>query len=88
MAMKTMKLTELSDDVRSFLDQAQEGDGVRVEDETGQARYSIAPYHQETAEERSAAQERLRQLQRKTRRAMDEQGVTEEDIDRVLQEDN
>jgi hypothetical protein len=87
MSMKTVKLTELSEDVRSFLGEAGKGDGVMVEDETGQARYSIAPYHRSTADERAAALERLRRLQNETRLAMEEQGVTEEDIDRLLQED-
>ena len=86
--MKSVKLAELSDDVRSFLSQAGEGGGVMVEDETGRARYSVAPYHQPTSEERAAALKWLEQTQRKSRQAMEAQGVTEDDLDRVLQEDN
>ncbi|MGH7202172.1 MAG: hypothetical protein ACREJB_16325 [Planctomycetaceae bacterium] len=83
-----MRLTELSEDVRAFLDQARQGNGVTVEDETGQARYSIAPCHQPTVQERSEAMKRLQQLQQQTRRAMVERGVTEEEVDRLLQEDD
>ena len=86
--MKSVKLTELTDDVRSFLSQAGEGGGVMAEDETGQARYSVAPYHQSTAEERAAALKWLERTQHKSRQAMEAQGVTEDDLDRLLQEDN
>lgn len=86
--MKAVKLSELPDEVRLFFEGIQSGDVVTVEDEQGRSRFSIAALFRASDEERAAALSRLRQLQEKTRQAMQASGVTEEDVDRVLQEDD
>jgi hypothetical protein len=85
--MDRVKLSELSDVVRAWLNEIRQGDGVVIEDDAGQGRYSVAPFHQATADERQAALQHLGRLQAQTRQGMDEQGVTEDDIDQLLQKD-
>ena len=86
--MKKIRLNDLSEAVRSFFSQASGEEGVMIEDETGRARYGVVPYREASVEEKQQADEALRRLQEKTGQAMREQGVTEEDIDRALQEDD
>lgn len=85
--MNRIRLSELSDAVRAWLNEIRKGDGIVIEDDAGQGRYSVAPFHQATADERHAALQRLGRLQVQTRQGMDEQGVTEDDVDRLLQKD-
>ena len=85
---KRLRENEVSDPVRTFLDQAFESGGVIIEDEQGAVRGSVVPYFEAPPAERQAALRRLQKLQERTRAAMDEQGVAEDDIDRLLQEDD
>jgi hypothetical protein len=64
----------------------QPGQGIVIEDETGQAQYGIIPYVETSPEERAAASKRIKRLQQMTRKAMKEQGVTEADVERLLLE--
>jgi hypothetical protein len=86
--MQTVRLNDLCEPVRSFIEQASLGDGIIVADETGRARCGVVPYRQATAEEKRLADESLTRLRRKVDQAMTEQGVTEGDIDRALEEDD
>jgi len=87
MSMKTVKLTELDEAVRSFLDQAQQGDGIRVEDAEGEPCYSVAPFYRAGDQERQQALARLAEIQRKQRERMEAEGKTEEQLDEILQEE-
>ena len=87
MSLRKIKITELSESVRSFLDEVRSGGGVIVEDESGRPRYGVSPYDQATEDERQAAWLRMRRLQREVRLRMEAEGKTEEELDRILQEE-
>ena len=59
-----------------------------VEDEKGQLQCGITPYFEASPMEKRRAQEDLERIWEKTSQAMEETGVTEEDIDRDLQADD
>jgi len=86
--MKKIRLTELSDAVRSFLDQVRTGESIMVVDENDQLQCGITPYYRASERERAEAWERLEVLQERVGRRMAKKGITEDDIDRVLQEDD
>lgn len=86
--MDKVRLNDVSKDVRAFLDRAFAGGGVLVEDETGRARGGILPYFEATDAEKRRAWKGMERLQRKVAASMKRQGVTEQDIDRVLLEDD
>jgi len=86
--MKKIRLNDLSEVVRSFFAQASGEGGVMIEDDAGCARYGVVPYREASVEEKRQADEALRRLREHTGQAMRDQGVTEEDIDRALQEDD
>lgn len=85
--MKTVKMTELNEAVRQFLDQAKDEDAIRVEDDSGKPRYTVARFYRATEEERAAALARLAEVQKNIRRRMEAAGKTEEELDRILRED-
>jgi hypothetical protein len=86
--MRKVRLAEVSEAVRLFVDQALQSGGVEIEDESGRLRGSFVPYRDPTPDQRRQAQAQLEKLWKKTSRAMHEAGVTEADIDRELQDDN
>jgi len=87
MRMKIVKLTELDEAVRSFLSQAQQGEGIRVEDASGEPRYSVAPYDRAGEQERAEALARLAKLQKRRRERMEAEGKTEDQLDEILQDE-
>lgn len=84
--MKKVKFSQLSEPIRSFLEQLDGSESIMVEDDDGTLRCGITPYVEATPSEKRQAQAALEELWEKTGRAMQEAGVTEEDIDRDLQE--
>ena len=86
--MKKVRLSELTEPVRQFLDRVFEGGGVVVEDNEGRTRGSFVPYRDPTPEEEHRADESLARLRQKTSAAMKEAGVTEDDVMRELLEDD
>ena len=86
--MNKIRLTELSQAVQDFLGQVLAGDGVEIEDESGRIRGGFIPYRDPTAAEIERADASLERLRKKTGEGMKRAGVTEDDIDRVLQEDD
>ena len=86
--MKKVRLSELTDPVRSFLDQVFEGGGVVFEDNDGRTRGSFVPYRDPTPEEERRADESLARFREKTSAGMKEAGVTEDDVMRELLEDD
>jgi len=87
MSRNTVKLADLSDDVQSFLGQAGEEGGILVEDEEGNPCCSVAGFRRPTPEQRRKALESLAEIQRNVRLQMEADGRTEDEIDRILQED-
>ena len=84
--MKKIRLPEVSRAVRRFLGEVLQSNGVVIEDEDGRVRGEFVAYRDPTAEEERRADESLKRLWKHTSQAMQEAGVTEEDIDRDLQE--
>jgi hypothetical protein len=86
--MDTVRLSEVNEEVRLFLQQALESGGVEIQDESGRTRGSFVPYRDPTPDEWWQAQVELQQLWQKTAPAMQDAGVSEADIDRDLQADD
>jgi hypothetical protein len=86
--MKKVRLSELTEPVRQFLDRVFAGGGVVVEDNEGRTRGSFVPYRDPTPEEERRADESLARLRQKTSAAMKEAGVTGDDVMRELLEDD
>jgi hypothetical protein len=84
--MRKVRLAEVNEAVRLFVNQALQSGGVEIEDENGRLRGSFVPYCDPTPDQRQQAQAQLKKLWEKTSRAMQEAGVTEADIDRELQD--
>ena len=84
--MKKVRLSELSEPVRSFLNQIKPDESIMVEDDNGELCCGITPYAKATPEEKRRAQASLENLWEHTAQTMRESGVTEADIDRDLQE--
>ncbi len=85
--MKKILRTELSEDARKLLADAEQGGGLVIEDERGQTSRVYA-YPEPTTEERAAALDSIKSFQDKVQQSFDKQGVTEDDLDKSLQEDD
>jgi hypothetical protein len=85
--METVRLNDVSEEVRAFLDRAFGTGGVLVADAAGRACGGVLPYFEVTDEQKRSAWQSLERLQEKVAASMQRQGVTEDDVDRVLQED-
>jgi len=86
--MRKIRLNELNEAVRSFLNQVVAGDTLVIEDESGQPCGSFIPYRESTPAEKQQADQSLERLRQKTGQAMKKHGVTEDDIVRVILEDD
>ncbi len=85
--MQRVRYDELSDPVRDFLAPAGKGEVIVVEDELGSAAYNVIPVIRPSAEQKKKAWEDIVRLQQRVGESMRQQGVSEDDIDRVLRED-
>ncbi len=86
--MKKVRLSDLSEPVRAFLNQIKPDESIMVEDDNGELRCGITPYTKATPAEKRRARASLENLWKHTEQAMRESGVTEADIDRDLQADD
>lgn len=86
--MRKVKLSQLEEAVRGFLDGALQEDGLIVEDDAGRLRGQFVPYRDPTPEEERRADESLERLRQKTGESMQRHGVTEDDIMRELLTDD
>ena len=86
--MKKLRLSDLSEPVRSFFNQMALDGPIMLVDDNDQLKCGITPYYEATAEEREQAWRRLEALQQKVGPRMQKKGITEDDIDRVLQKDD
>ena len=82
-----MRLTELSEDARRLLADAEQGGGLLLEDEGGQTR-RVYVYREPTNTEREEALEKLRVLQKNAYASMNEHGKTEDDLMREILKDD
>jgi len=86
--MKKIRLTEVSEAVRAFLNQVLQGDGVEIEDEDGRTRGQFVPHRDPTADEERRADASLERLRKRTGESMRKHGVTEDDVMEAILEDD
>jgi hypothetical protein len=80
--METVQFSELTDDVQTFVRQALASEGLVVKDESGRPYGSFVPFVEAPPPEQEKAWRRIRQLQAKVALHMQEEGASEEDLDR------
>lgn len=86
--MRKVRMSDLPEDVRSFVADAFERGGVVVEDDAGRPQVRVLSFRPPSSEEKQRAEESLRRLREKTGKAMEEAGVTEEDVVLAILEDD
>jgi hypothetical protein len=87
MSMRKVSLDDLNSAVRAFLAQASNGHGILVQDGQGRARFGIIPYKEASAARKRAAWKEIQKIQRKVGRMMKKTRRTEEELDRLLQDE-
>lgn len=85
MPMQRISLDQLSEPIRLFLSQIPKQGGVLVEDEGGRVCFGVIPYQEAPAPDQAAARLRLAELQQRVAERL--QGKSEEELDRILQDD-
>jgi hypothetical protein len=88
MGMQKVALNQLSEPVQEFLARVRDGQGIVVEDEAGRARYGVVEYVEASPAEQKEAWERLQQLQQKTKQAIEDQGGTVDEVERLILADD
>ena len=83
--MVRIRFSDLDETVKKFLDSTQQGETIVVEDDNGTVRCGITPYVRASPSEREAALTSLAHLQQRAAQGMAEFGVTEDQVDRELQ---
>ncbi len=86
MVMRKMLLNELNPAVRSFLEKVRRN-GVVIEDSKGRVKYGIVQYAEASRKQQEAALKRLGRIQNKVGKMMARTGKTEDELDRLLQDD-
>ncbi|HVA50368.1 MAG TPA: hypothetical protein VNH11_28700 [Pirellulales bacterium] len=85
--MQKISMDQLSEPVRLFLSQVPKTGGVLVEDERGRVCFGVIPYQEAPASEQQAARVRLATLQQRVGERLQAQGKSQEELDRLLQDD-
>lgn len=96
MRMEKVRLTTLSESVRSFLARVKHGTGLVVEDEHGQTVAHVLPgeeratadYVDATPEQREEAFKEIKKIQRKVGTSMRKHGISEEDVVQEILKDD
>jgi len=83
--MVRIRFSELDDTIQKFLARTQQGETIVVEDDNGTVRCGITPYVQASPAEKQAALATLNRLQQQASQRMAELGVSEDQLDRELQ---
>ncbi len=83
--MVRLRLSELDDAVKAFLAPAQQGQTIVIEDDAGKLQCGVTPYVQAAPAEKQAALAALDRLQLKASQNAEQLGVSEDDVDRELQ---
>ena len=95
--MKTISINDLSEPVKDFLEQATDSEGLSIKDETGRLRFGVVLYLPSKVEDRATVPDKasreqawreIQAIQEKVGARMREAGITEEDVDRALADDN
>jgi len=86
--IRKIRLNDLQEPLRTFLDEALAGDGVVIEDAGGQLRGRLLPFAQVSRDERDRALRELRSLQDTVQERIDAEGKSEAELDAILQDDD
>ncbi len=86
--MKKVRLSELNEQVRRFLEDVKSGGSIAVVDDNGQLQCGVTPYADASPEEKRQAMASLQELWKTTGPAMEKAGVTEDDVMRDLLKDD
>ncbi|HUX86380.1 MAG TPA: hypothetical protein VMW65_05215 [Chloroflexota bacterium] len=79
---------ELAPPVQSFLDLVRNGGPIAVDDSTAGVTFQVTLVRDSSPEAKQAALQVLTQLRADARRSLNEQGISEADVDRLLVEDD
>ena len=85
--MKKVRLNDLGEPFQKAVAEAG-GEPLVIEDDQGEARYSVHRIGKPTEQQKAAALQGLRKLQEKSDAAMKKHGKTEDDVMRVILEDD
>ena len=85
--MKKVQLNELGEPFQKAVADAA-GEPIVIEDEQGQARYGVVAYRKPSDQQKQQAWEKLKEYQRRAEASMKKHGVTEDDVMRVILEDD
>ena len=85
--MKKVRLDDLGEPFRKAVEEAG-GEPIVIEDDDGEARFGVVPYRKPSDQQKQAAWEKLKEYQRRAAASMKEHGVTEDDVMRVILEDD
>ena len=86
--MKKLRLSELSEVIRTFVEHLLEGEGVEIEDDTGVTRGQFISFRDPTPEQEQRADASLAELRKSADASMKKYGKTEDDVMRVILEDD
>ncbi len=85
--MKKVRLNDLGEPFRKAVAEAG-GEPIIIEDDDGQARFGVVPYRKPSDQQKQLAWEKLKEYQRRAEASMKKHGVTEDDVMRVILEDD
>ena len=85
MSVQRVEMDTLSPEVRAFLAQANEGNGVLVEDPRSQERYCLLKFHEPTPEEQRTALQKMSQIGAAVQASLEQRQMSGEDAERELQ---
>jgi len=88
MGMEKVAFRQLSEPVQAFPARVRVGQGIVVEDEAGRARYAVVEYVEASPAAQEEAWQKLRQLQQKTKQAIEEQGGAVDEVERLILADD
>ena len=86
MSVQRVEFDTLSPEVRSFLAQAAEGNGVLVEDRRTQERYCVVKFREPTPEEQRAALQRMSEIGAAVEGTLDQRRMSVQDAENELQQ--
>lgn len=86
--MHKMPLSSFTEPIQTFLSQVGKDGAVIVEDVQNGIKYRVTSYQEPTPEQRQQAWESIQRMQQDVEVSMLEHGVTEQELDDLLKEDD
>lgn len=86
--MQKLPLSSLTEPIQIFLRQVRDDGAVIVEDAQSGVKYKVTAYRESSPEQRERAWQAIQGMQSQVGESMRQEGVTEQDIDKLLLEDD